>query len=54
MRILMLQGSPSRDDPAALLCGEFECGAREVGHDAERVDVAYTGIAPCTRLDKSL
>ena len=48
MRIIVLQGSPNRNGSTALLCGEFERGAREAGHDVERVDVAHVGIEPCT------
>lgn len=48
MRIIVLQGSPNRNGSTALLCGEFERGAREAGHDVERVDVAHAGIEPCT------
>ena len=47
MKILVLQGSPNRSGSTALLCGEFERGAREAGHDVERVDVAYADIVPC-------
>ena len=47
MRIIVLQGSPNRAGSTAMLCGEFERGAREAGHDVERVDVAYADIAPC-------
>ena len=47
MRIIVLQGSPNRNGSTALLCGEFERGAQEAGHDVERVDVAHAGIGPC-------
>ncbi|MDO4808285.1 MAG: flavodoxin family protein [Coriobacteriales bacterium] len=48
MRILVLQGSPNRRGSTALLCDEFERGAREAGHQVERVDVAQANIRPCT------
>ena len=48
MNILILQGSPNRKGSTALLCNEFERGAREAGHATERIDVAYAGIEPCT------
>lgn len=48
MRILVLQGSPNRHGSTALLCDEFERGAREAGHQVERVDVAQANIRPCT------
>ena len=48
MRILVLQGSPNSQGSTALLCDEFERGARVAGHAVERVDVADAGIAPCT------
>ena len=48
MKIVVLQGSPNRKGSTAMICGEFERGAREAGHDVERVDVAYAGVKPCT------
>ena len=48
MKVLVLQGSPNRSGSTALLCGEFERGAREAGHEVERIDVAHAGIEPCT------
>ena len=47
MKILVLQGSPNRNGSTALLCGEFERGAREAGHEVERVDVAHADVSPC-------
>lgn len=47
MNILVLQGSPNRDGSTAMLCDAFERGAREAGHQAQRVDVASLDIAPC-------
>ena len=48
MDILVLQGSPNRDGSTALLVEEFMRGAREAGHNVERIDVAYADVAPCT------
>ena len=48
MNILILQGSPNRKGSTAMLCNEFERGAREAGHVTERIDVAYAGVEPCT------
>ena len=48
MKILMLQGSPNRRGSTAMLCDEFARGAREAGHDVERVDVAYADVQACT------
>lgn len=48
MRILTLQGSPNRNGSTAMLADEFARGARQAGHDVERIDVAYAGVRPCT------
>lgn len=48
MRVLVLQASPNAHGSTALLADEFSCGAREAGHDVERVDVCGLDIAPCT------
>lgn len=48
MKILILQGSPNRDGSTAMLADEFARGARQAGHEAERVDVAHAGVRPCT------
>lgn len=48
MRILTLQGSPNRNGSTAMLADEFARGARQAGHDVERIDVAYADVRPCT------
>ena len=48
MRILTLQGSPNRNGSTAMLADEFARGARQAGHDVERIDVAYADVHPCT------
>jgi multimeric flavodoxin WrbA len=48
MRILVLQGSPNKAGSTAILCEAFERGAREAGHEVERVDVARANVHPCT------
>lgn len=48
MKILILQGSPNRDGSTAMLADEFARGARQAGHEVERVDVAHAGVRPCT------
>ena len=48
MNIVILQGSPNRDGSTAILCEEFARGARQAGHDVERIDVAQADVHPCT------
>lgn len=48
MKALILQGSPNRDGSTAMLADEFARGARQAGHDVERIDVAHAGVHPCT------
>ena len=48
MRVVILQGSPNRDGSTAMLAEEFARGARQAGHEVERVDVAHAGVHPCT------
>ncbi len=47
MKIVVLQGSPNRDGSTAMLAEEFANGAREAGHEVERIDVAHEDVAPC-------
>ena len=48
MNIVILQGIPNRDGSTAILCEEFARGARQAGHDVERIDVAQADVHPCT------
>ena len=48
MNVVILQGSPNRDGSTAILCEEFARGARQAGHDVERIDVAQADVHPCT------
>lgn len=46
-KVLILSGSPRRGGNSDLLCDEFACGAREAGHDVEKIFVSSQKIAPC-------
>ena len=46
-RILILSGSPRRGGNSDLLCDEFAKGAREAGHEVEKIRVAERDIACC-------
>lgn len=46
-KVLILSGSPRRGGNSDTLCDEFMRGAREAGHDVEKVFVAAHKIAPC-------
>lgn len=48
MKIVTLQGSPNRDGSTAILAEEFARGARQAGHEVERIDVAAADVAPCS------
>ena len=47
MNVVILQGSPDLDGSTAILCEEFARGARQAGHEAERIDVAQADVRPC-------
>lgn len=47
-KVLILSGSPRKGGNSDLLCDEFLRGAREAGHDVEKVRVAEKKIAPCS------
>lgn len=46
-KVLILSGSPRKAGNSDLLCDEFLRGAKEAGHDVEKVRVAEKKIAPC-------
>lgn len=48
MKIVILQGSPNLKGSTAILVEEFARGAREAGHEVERIDVARSDVRPCT------
>lgn len=48
MNVVILQGSPNRDGSTSILCEEFARGARQAGHEVERIDVAQADVRPCT------
>ena len=47
-KVLILSGSPRKGGNSDLLCDEFLRGAREAGHEAEKLRVAEKKIAPCS------
>ena len=48
MRIVILMGSPNKNGSTSLLAEEFARGAREAGHNVERIDAAHAAVHPCT------
>lgn len=46
-KILILSGSPRREGNSDLLCDEFARGAREAGHEVEKIRVAEKNIGYC-------
>ena len=50
-KVLILSGSPRKGGNSDLLCDEFLRGAREAGHEAEKLRVAEKKIAPCSGCD---
>lgn len=46
-KVLILSGSPRKDGNSDLLCNEFLRGAKESGHQAEKIRVAAKKIHPC-------
>lgn len=46
-RVLILSGSPRKGGNSDLLCDEFMKGAREAGHDVEKIRVAEKKIGYC-------
>lgn len=41
-------GSPNKNGSTSLLAEEFTRGAREAGHNVERIDAAHADVHPCT------
>ena len=48
MNIVVLTGSPNKNGSTSLLAEEFARGAREAGHNVERIDAAHADVHPCT------
>ncbi len=46
-KILILSGSPRKGGNSDILCDEFMRGAREAGHQVEKIRVTEKKIAPC-------
>lgn len=47
-KVLVLSSSPRKDGNSELLCDQFVFGAREAGHDAEKVFLKDRKINYCT------
>lgn len=47
MKIIILQGSPNKNGSTAMLSEEFTRGAKEAGHNIERIDIVEKKINPC-------
>ena len=47
-KILLVSASPRKDGNSDLLCNEFMRGAKEAGHDAEKIRLAEKNINYCT------
>ena len=47
-KVLILSGSPRKGGNSDLLCDEFLRGAREAGHDAEKISLRDCRIGYCT------
>ena len=48
MKIVILQGSPNKNGSTAILTEEFIRGAKEAGHEVQRIDVDELNVNPCT------
>ena len=46
-KVLILSGSPRREGNSDILCDEFLRGAKEAGHDVEKIRVAEKNIGFC-------
>lgn len=46
--VLILSGSPRKGGNSDLLCDEFLRGAKEAGHNVEKIRIATKKIAPCS------
>ena len=46
-KVLILSGSPRRGGNSDLLCDEFLRGARESGHEVEKIFLRDKQIDPC-------
>ncbi len=47
-KVLILSGSPRQGGNSDILCDEFMRGAKEAGHEVEKIRVAGKNIAPCS------
>ena len=50
-KVLILEGSPRIKGNSAILCDEFEKGAKEVGCDVEKIHITRKKIAGCLGCD---
>lgn len=47
MKVLVINGSPREKGNSDLLCDEFLRGAREAGHQVEKISLREKTITPC-------
>ena len=47
-KVLILSGSPRKGGNSDILCDEFARGAKDAGHEVEKIRVTEKKIAPCT------
>lgn len=47
-KVLILSGSPRSGGNSDILCDEFARGARDAGHETEKIRVAAKKVAPCS------
>ena len=47
-KVLIISASPRKEGNSDLLCNEFARGAKEAGHDVEKIRLAEKKIAYCT------
>lgn len=47
MKVLVINGSPRKKGNSDLLCDEFLRGARETGHQVEKISLREKAITPC-------
>lgn len=47
MHVLIINGSPRAKGNSDLLCDEFIRGAKEAGHQVEKISLREKSICPC-------
>lgn len=46
-KVLILSGSPRKNGNSDILCDEFKRGAKDAGHDAEKIRIAEKNVGYC-------